>query len=97
MKINFCKNLLSPITFLIFLISLIFSEGNFLNAEYSFDELQIDSSTKTDEDKSSFPTNPFEIVDMIRRYNSLNDATKPSDALDDALDSFYNLEEIQEF
>ena len=97
MKINFCKNLLSPITFLIFLISLIFSEGNFLNAEYSFDELQIDSSTKTDEDKSSLPTNPFEIVDMIRRYNSLNDATKPSDALDDALDSFNSLEEIQEF
>ena len=77
MKINFCKILLNPITFLIFLISLISSEGNFLNAEYSFDELQIDSSTKTDEDKSSFPTNPFEIVDMIRRYNSLNDATKP--------------------
>ena len=97
MKINFCKNLLNPITFLIFLIPLISSEGNFLNAEYSFDELQIDSSTKTDEDKSSFPTNPFEIVDMIRRYNSLNDATKPSDALDDALDSFNNLEEIQEF
>ena len=97
MKINFCKNLLNPITFLIFLISLISSAGNSLNAEYSFDELQIDSSTKTDEDKSSFPTNPFEIVDMIRRYNSLNDATKPSDALDDALDSFNSLEETQEF
>ncbi len=97
MKINFCKILLNPITFLIFLISLISSEGNFLNAEYSFDELQIDSSTKTDEDKLSLPTNPFEIVDMIRRYNSLNDATKPSDALDDALDSFNSMEEIQEF
>ena len=97
MKINFCKILLNPIIFLFFLISLISSEGNSLNAEYSFDELQIDSSTKTDEDKSSFPTNPFEIVDMIRRYNSLNDATKPSDALDDALDSFNSLEEIQEF
>ena len=97
MKIYFCKNLSKSITLIIFLISLIFSEGNFLNAEYSFDELQIDSSTKTDEDKSSLPTNPFEIVDMIRRYNSLNDATKPSDALDDALDSFNSLEEIQEF
>ena len=97
MKINFCKILLNPITFLIFLISLLSSEGNFLKAEYSFDELQLDSSTKTDEDKLSLPTNPFEIVDMIRRYNSLNDATKPSDALDDALDSFNSLEEIQEF
>ena len=39
------------------------------------------------------PTNPFEIVEMIRRNNSLNDATPPSDAIDDALKSFNSLEE----
>jgi len=50
--------------------------------------LQIDSSTKAEDDKSVIPTNPFEIVEMIRRQNSLNDATKPSDAIDDALKSF---------
>ena len=53
----------------------------------------MDASTKNDEDGSILPTNPFEIVEMIRRYNSLNDATKPSDALDDALKSFKSLEE----
>ena len=37
--------------------------------------------------------NPFEVVEMIRRYNSLNDATNPSDALDDAIKSFNSLEE----
>ena len=33
---------------------------------------------------------------MIRRQNSLNDATDPSDAIDDALKSFNSLEEKEE-
>ncbi len=77
----------------IFLFSLVFLKGDSLNAEYLSEEFQIDSSTKTEEDQSALPTNPFEIVEMIRRFNSLNDATNPSDALDNALESFNNLEE----
>ena len=68
-------------------------KGNNLNSEYLFEELEIDSSTKAEENSSVIPTNPFELVEMIRRYNSLNDATDPSDAIDDALDSFHDLEE----
>ena len=41
-----------------------------------------------DEDNLDFPTNPFEIVDRLRRANNMNDATKPSDAIDDAIKSF---------
>ena len=93
MKIYFCKNLSRPITLVIFLFSLISLKGEYLNAEYLFEDLQIDSSTKVEEDKSVIPTNPFEIVEMIRRYNSLNDATDPSDAIDNALESFNTLEE----
>ena len=93
MKIYFLKNFSKPITLLIFLISSIFFKVDLLYAEYLFEELQIESSTKTEDDKSAFPTNPFEIVEMIRRNNSLNDATKPSDALDDALEAFNSLEE----
>ena len=89
MKVCFFKNLYKPLLLVIFLISL---KVDFLKAEYLFEELQIDSSTKTDEDSSAIPTNPFEIVEMIRRYNSLNDATNPSDAIDDALKSFNELE-----
>jgi len=92
MKINFCKNSISPISFVL-LTSLISLRGNFLKAEYLFEDLQIDSSTKTEENTSVIPTNPFEIVEKIRRYNSLNDATNPSDAIDDALKSFDMLEE----
>ena len=80
--------------FLVILFIPLFSlKSDLLNAEYLSEELQIDYSTKTEDDGSVIPTNPFEIVEMIRRYNSLNDATKPSDAIDDALKSFNSLEE----
>ena len=97
MKINKIKNyfwvkLQKSIYLAIFLITLIPNKSNLLNAEYLFGELEIDNSTKTD-DKSVIPTNPFEIVEMIRRHNSLNDATNPSEAIDDALESFNNFEE----
>ena len=88
----FSTKVSKPFHLVIVLISLIYFKSDFLNAEYLPKELQIDSSTKSEED-SSFPTNPFEIVEMIRRYNSLNDATNPSNAIDDALKSFNNMEE----
>ncbi len=94
MKNYFCKNIFEPsIILVIFFIPLISLRGNFLKAENLFEELQIDSSTKIEENSSAIPTNPFEIVEMIRRHNSLNDATNPSDAIDDALESFNNLED----
>ena len=92
MKNYFCKSLPRVITFAIFFPLLISLKGDYLNAEYLFEELEIDTSTKT-EDDSSLPTNPFELVEMIRRQNSMNDATDPSDAIDDALKSFNSLEE----
>ncbi len=78
---------------MIIFFPLISLKGDFLNAEYLFEELEIDNSTKREEDSSVIPANPFEIVEMIRRHNSMNDATKPSDAIDDALKSFSSLEE----
>jgi len=92
MKYYFYKNFTNSISFLLFLISLIFLKGDFLNAEYLFEELETDTSTKIDSNSSVIPTNPFEIVEKIRRYNSMNDATNPSDAIDDALESFNSLE-----
>ena len=89
MKIYFFKNLSKPILLVIFLISL---KVDFLKAEYLLEEMQIDSSTKIEEDSSALPTNPFEIVEIIRRINALNDATNPSDAIDDALKSFNEVE-----
>ena len=90
-KNYFCKSRPKSITFVIFFTLLISLKGDYLNSEYLFEELEIDTSTKT-EDDSPLPTNPFELVEMIRRQNSLNDATDPSDALDDALESFNSME-----
>ena len=96
MKNYFCKSLPRPITFVIFFTLLFSLKGDYLNAEYLFQELEIDTSTKTEDDSSSLPSNPFELVEMIRRQNSLNDATDPSDAINDALKSFNSLEENSE-
>ena len=96
MKNYFYYSFLKPITVVIFFTLLISLKGDYLYAEYLFEELEIDTSTKTEDDSSVLPTNPFELVEMIRRQNSLNDATDPSDAIDDALRSFNSLEENQE-
>ena len=93
MKNYFYKSVFRPIRIVIFFILLIPLKSDYLNAEYLFEELEIDSSTKSKDDNSVLPTNPFELVEMIRRQNSMNDATDPSDAIDDALESFNVLEE----
>lgn len=93
MNYYFCEKLSKPFIFVVFFTLLLSFKGDFLNAEYLFEELEIDTSTKIEEDSSVLPSNPFELVEMIRRANSMNDATKPSDAIDDALESFNSLEE----
>ena len=93
MKNYFCKSLPIPTTLAFFFIFLIFLKVDYSFAEYSFEELEVDTSTKPEGDSSVLPTNPFELVEMIRRQNSMNDATNPSDAIDDALKSFNSLEE----
>ena len=47
-----------------------------------------DFSENKFEKNGNIISNPFEIVEMIRRSNSMNDATIPSDAIDEALKSF---------
>tara|TARA_B000000565_G_C23461820_1_gene252355 strand:+ start:139 stop:435 length:297 start_codon:yes stop_codon:yes gene_type:complete len=97
MEFHFCRLTSKTLTFFISFISLISLKVDFLNAEdLYFEEIQIDTSTKPEDDSSVIPTNPFEIVEMIRRNNFLNDATNPSDAIDDALESFYILEEKED-
>ena len=73
------------------LISPIFFINYQLTAQesYELNEMEINRTINLDdEDNLDFPTNPFEIVDRIRRANILNDATTPSDAIDEAIKSF---------
>ena len=96
MKNYFYKSRPRTLTFAFFFILLISLKDDHLFAEYLFEELEIDTSTKTEDDSSVIPTNPFELVEMIRRQNRMNDATNPSDAIDDALKSFNSFEGKQE-
>ena len=100
MKLNkmmyYFFNFRKLISFFIFLIGLTCYGLGSLNSQELFEkEMRIDSSTKFDDKISEFPSNPLKIVDMIRRMNSLNDATKPSDAIDNALESFIMIDEME--
>jgi len=83
----------------IFLLALFFySLGFFYNdlvfssQENYLEEIELNNNTQDGfEINSSIPTNPFEIVDMLRKANSMNDATSPSDAIDEAIKNFDNL------
>ena len=93
MKFNLNKKISRLGKVFIIFISFINIKTTLLSAEESYlNEIEIDSSTKIDTNSSALPTNPFEIVEMLRRANSMNDATKPSDAIDDALKSFNKVE-----
>ena len=82
---NKYKNLFYLFISPIFLISY----QSIAQESYKLIEMEINRTINLDdEDNLDFPTNPFEIVDRLRRANSMNDATRPSDAIDDAIKSF---------
>ena len=84
----------------VYLLSLIIFSNSFIISHLlaqensKLNEIEINRSINyEDEEKLDIPTNPFEIVDMLRRANSMNDATKPSDAIDEAIKSFDMIKE----
>tara|TARA_B100001989_G_C24252483_1_gene322743 strand:- start:9 stop:314 length:306 start_codon:yes stop_codon:yes gene_type:complete len=93
----FRKNLLHRKNLFIVALSF-YSLGFFYNdlvfssQENYFEEIELNNNTQDgSESNRSIPTNPFEIVDMLRKANSMNDATSPSDAVDEAIKTFDNL------
>ena len=94
MKFKLNLNLSKSAKLFILFISLMNFKSTLLIAEEAYlNEIEIDSSTKLETSSSDLPANPLEIVEMLRRANSMNDATKPSDAIDDALKTFSMIEE----
>ena len=53
------------------------------------EERDIHSSFDESND-SFFPSNPMELMNVIRSFESANDATSPSDAIDAAIEAFEN-------
>ena len=94
MKFYLWKYFAKSTSFFIIFISIFNSNSMKIYAEESYlNDIQIDSSTKNQDNSSGFPSNPFEMVEMIRRANSMNNATNPSDAIDDALKQFDMIED----
>ena len=94
MKFNPKKYILISLKYFILFFSLIFTKTALLNAEDSYlNEIEIDNTTKFDTSSSDLPTNPFEMMNMIRRANSMNEETKPSVSIDDALKLFSDIKE----
>ena len=86
------KNISNNFLYLIYLFltpSIFFSYQSIAQESYKLNEMEINRNINLEKDDDlDFSTNPFEIVDRIRRANSMNDATKPSDAIDEAIKSF---------
>ena len=85
------KNL-SILVFFFYFLGIFYNDFVFGSQENYFEEIELNNNTQDGlEINNSIPTNPFEIVDMLRKANSMNDATSPSDAIDEAIRTFDNL------
>ena len=88
------SKILSILALFFYSLGFFYNDLVFSSQENYFEEIELNNNTKDGfENNSSVPTNPFEIVDMLRRANSMNDATNPSDAIDEAIRSFDNLKQ----
>ena len=89
------KQLKIPNTAIRFLICFLLAPNFFIihqafsQESYKLNEIEINRTTNLEEeDNLDFISNPFELVDRLRRVSGMNDATKPSDAIDEAIKSF---------
>ena len=80
--------------FLLIFQNFLVNYQSFSQEDFNLNEFEINRNINLDgEDNLDLPTNPFEIIDRIRRANGMNDATKPSDAIDEAIKSFDMIKE----
>ena len=94
----FRKNLLhrkklSIVALFFYSLGFFYNDLVFSSQENYFEEIELNNNNTQDGSESykSIPSNPFEIVDMLRKANSMNDATSPSDAIDEAIKTFDNI------
>ena len=74
---------------LFLLVSQPFVSNSNEEESYLLKDLEINHDNNFEgNDKLDAISNPFQLVEMIRRANSMNDATIPSDAIDEAIKSF---------
>ena len=70
-----------------------FAEISELKNPHTDQKSDIHNSFDSDDQKDQgIPMNPMDLMDRLRRAGAMNDATNPSDAIDDALNAFNELE-----
>ena len=85
----FCAIFLIPIFTLLLQDNPLKSNGLFLLADIAELDKERDIHSSFDESNDSFfPSNPMELMNVIRSFESANDATSPSDAIDAAIEAF---------
>ena len=85
------RKILSIIALFLYSFGFFYNDLVVSSQENYFEEIELNSTQDGFESNKSLPTNPFEMVDMLRKVNSMNDATSPSDAIDEAIKTFDNL------
>ena len=86
------RKILFILALFFYFLGFVYNDLVFSSQDNYFEEIELNNNTQDGfESNQSIPTNPFEIVDMLRKANSMNDATIPSDAIDEAIKAFDNL------
>tara|TARA_Y100001968_G_C19407146_1_gene744308 strand:+ start:1083 stop:1406 length:324 start_codon:yes stop_codon:yes gene_type:complete len=81
--------------------SLVFGNNLFIpqldhlaEAPSSLGERDIHNSLEDGKGQNSLPTNPMELINIWRKSTAMEDATSPSDAIDQALKAFDQVEPV---
>ena len=68
---------------------LIFDNKTLAESLNFMDDVDVHKTFEDDKKKdSSLPSSPMELMMLLNKYSSMNDATPPSDAIDQALELF---------
>ena len=85
----FCGILLIPIFTFLLKDNPWKSNSLFMLADLAELDKERDIHSSFDESNDSFfPSNPMELMNILRSFESANDATPPSDAIDAAIEAF---------
>ena len=91
----FCGILLIPIVTFLLKDNPLKSNGLFLLADLDELDKERDIHSSFDESNDSFfPSNPMDLMNVLRSFESVDDSTPPSDAIDAAIEAFENQNKV---
>ena len=86
-KYNICKHFYSFFLFLFISQVLLANTNTFASQNKFMPDRDIDSSFK-EKNEPSVPVNPMDVMNLMRQITASDDATSPTDALDEAIEAY---------